>query len=89
MSELIDEIPIWGAENNIEIDVKVNGKKRTFRYRVEIVSWGTEDVETLDRVSVIKRVINEYDRDWRLFQIGVPTKKDIPIIFQKKQVNSH
>ena len=89
MSELIVEIPIRGAENNIEIDVKVNGKKRTFRYRVEIVNWETDDVETLDRVSIIKRVINEYDRDWRLFQIGVPTQKDIPIIFQKKQVNSH
>ncbi|UCC38178.1 MAG: hypothetical protein JSV96_09980 [Candidatus Aminicenantes bacterium] len=89
MKELIVEIPIWDAEQNIEIDVRVNGKKRTFRYRVEIVNLGTEDAETIDRVSIIKRVIEEYDRDWRLFQIGMPTKKDIPIIFQKKQVNSH
>lgn len=89
MKGVIVEIPIWNAEQNIEIDVRVNGKKRTFRYRVEIINWETEDIESLDRVSIIKRVINEYDRDWRLFQIGVPTKKDIPIIFQKKQANSH
>jgi hypothetical protein len=84
MKEVVVQIPTYESEQNIEIDVRINGKKRTLKYRVEIVEWETEDSETLDKVSTIKRVIKEHDRDWRLIQIGVPSKKNIPIMFQKK-----
>ena len=84
MKEVVVQIPTYESEQNIEIDVRINGKKRTLKYRVEIVEWENEDQETLDKVSTIKRVIKEHDRDWRLIQIGVPSKKNIPIMFQKK-----
>jgi hypothetical protein len=84
MKEVVVQIPTYESEQNIEIDVRINGKKRTLKYRVEIVEWESEDSETLDKVSTIKRVIKEHDRDWRLIQIGVPSKKNIPIMFQKK-----
>jgi hypothetical protein len=84
MKEVVVQIPTYESEQNIEIDVRINGKKRTLKYRVEIVEWENEDLETLDKVSTIKRVIKEHDRDWRLIQIGVPSKKNIPIMFQKK-----
>ncbi len=84
MKEVVVQIPTYESEQNIEIDVRINGKKRTIKYRVEIVEWDSEDSETVDKVSTIKRVIREHDRDWRLIQIGVPTKKNIPIMFQKK-----
>ncbi len=84
MKEVVVQIPTYESEQNIEIDVRINGKKRTLKYRVEIVEWETEDSETMDKVSTIKRVIKEHDRDWRLIQIGVPSKKNIPIMFQKK-----
>ena len=84
MKEVIVQIPTYESEQNIEIDVRINGKKRTIKYRVEIVEWDSVESETLDKVSTIKRVIKEHDRDWRLIQIGVPTKKNIPIMFQKK-----
>lgn len=83
MKEVVVQIPTYESEQNIEIDVRINGKKRTIKYRVEIVEWETEDAETLDKVDTIKRVIKEHDRDWRLIQIGVPTEKNIPIMFQK------
>jgi alpha-L-arabinofuranosidase len=85
MKEVIIQIPTYESEQNIEIDVKINGRKRTLKYKVEIIDW--EDVRSTDdedRVEVIKRVINEHDRDWRLIQIGVPTDKTIPIMWQKK-----
>jgi hypothetical protein len=83
MKEVVVQIPTYESEQNIEIDVRINGKKRTIKYRVEIVEWETEDAETLNKVDTIKRVIKEHDRDWRLIQIGVPTEKNIPIMFQK------
>jgi len=83
MKEVVVQIPTYESEQNIEIDVRINGKKRTIKYRVEIVEWETEDAETVNKVDTIKRVIKEHDRDWRLIQIGVPTEKNIPIMFQK------
>lgn len=84
MKEVVVQIPTYESEQNIEIDVRINGKRRTLKYRVEIVEWDTETEETIDKVSTIKRVIKEHDRDWKLIQIGVPTEKNIPIMFQKK-----
>jgi len=85
MREVVLQIPTLESEQNIDIDVKINGKKRTMHYRVEIVDWDDYNGETADKVDVIKRVIKEHDRDWQLIQIGIPTDKSIPIMFRKKQ----
>lgn len=87
MREVVLQIPTLEAEQNIDIDVKINGKKRTLRYRVEIIDWEDYDGETADKVEVIKRVIKKHDRDWQLIQIGMPTDRNIPIMFRKRQVN--
>lgn len=86
MKEVVIQIPTYESEQNIDIEVRINGKKRTIKYRVEIVDWDEGIEETEERVDVIKRVIKEHDRDWRLIQIGVPTDKNIPIMFQKKKI---
>ena len=84
MREVVIYVPTLEAEQNIDIDVKINGKKRTMHYRVEIVDWEDYREQTEDKVDVIKRVIKEHDRDWELIQIGIPTKENIPIMFRKK-----
>lgn len=84
MREVVIYVPTLEAEQNIDIDVKINGKKRTMHYRVEIVDWEDYGGETEDKVTVIKRVIKEHDRDWELIQIGIPTKENIPIMFRKR-----
>ncbi len=84
MREVVIYVPTLEAEQNIDIDVKINGKKRTMHYRVEIVDWEDYNGETEDKVDVIKRVIKEHDRDWELIQIGIPTKDNIPIMFRKR-----
>ena len=83
MKEVVLQIPTLGSEQNIEIDVRINGKKRTLKYRVEIIDWEENKREAEDRVEVLKRVIREHDKDWRLVQIGIPTDKNIPVMFQK------
>lgn len=85
MKEVVLQIPTLGSEQNIEIDVRINGKKRTLKYRVEIIDWEENTKEEEDRVEVLKRVIKEHDKDWRLVQIGIPTDKNIPVMFQKVQ----
>jgi hypothetical protein len=85
MREVVIQIPTLGAEQNIDIDVKINGKKRTLHYRVEIIDWEDIGEEREDRVDVIKRVIREHDKDWELIQIGLPTESNIPIMFRRKQ----
>ena len=84
MREVVIYVPTLEAEQNIDIDVKINGKKRTMHYRVEIVDWEDYREQTEDKVDVIKRVIKEHDRDWELIQIGIPTKDNIPIMFRKR-----
>lgn len=84
MREVVIQIPTLGAEQNIDIDVKINGKKRTLHYRVEIIDWEDVSEEKEDRVDVIKRVIREHDKNWELIQIGLPTEANIPIMFRRK-----
>lgn len=84
MREVILQIPSLESEQNIDIDVKINGKKRTMHYRVEIIEWEDFNGKSADRVEVLKKVIKEHDKNWRLVQIGIPTDKNIPIMFRKK-----
>ncbi len=86
MREVVLQIPTLEAQQNIDIDVKINGKRRTLHYRVEIIDWEDYDGETADKVEVIKRVLKDYDKNWQLIQIGIPTDKNIPIMFRKRQV---
>ena len=84
MREVVIQIPTVDAEQNIEIDVKINGKKRTMKYRVEIVDWETESEGSEDKISVLKRVIKDHDKNWELIQIGAPINNTIPVMFRKK-----
>ena len=84
MREVVIQIPTLEAEQNIEIDVTINGKKRRQKYRVEIISLEEGEYSSEDKISVLKQVITEHDKDWKLVQIGLPSEKGIPVMFQKK-----
>ena len=84
MREVVLSIPTLDAEQNLEIDVRINGRKRTITYRVEIVNWEGTDPNSEEKVTVLKHAIKEYDKDWELIQIGAPTKENIPLMFRKK-----
>jgi hypothetical protein len=82
MREIVIVIPDIDVEQNVEIDVRINGRKKTVKYRVELLRWEGDDAD--DRVTVLKHKINDYNKDWELVEIGAPGKKDIPIMFRKK-----
>jgi hypothetical protein len=43
MREVVILIPKVDIEQNIEIDVRINGRKKTIQYRVELLSWEGDD----------------------------------------------
>ena len=63
MREVVLQIPNIEAKQNIEIDVKINGKKKTLKYRVEIVELESSETDAEERVDVLRRVIREYDKN--------------------------
>jgi len=85
MKEVIIQIPTLEAEQNVEIDVHINGKKIKKRYRVEIISFEEEEDTSEERIAVLKRVIKEHDKDWKLVQIGLPEENRISVMFQQKR----
>ncbi|MBW6478379.1 MAG: hypothetical protein K0B37_03055 [Bacteroidales bacterium] len=85
MREIVILIPEIDAQQNVEIDVRINGRKRTLKYKVEIVEWeGCDPAD--DRVSVLRRKIANYDKNWQLMEIGAPTGKQIPLIFRQRKI---
>jgi len=86
MSSIAIRIPELEGEQDVEVQVKINGEKRQYNYRVEIFRWEDCPYPTEDRVECIKKLVADYDSDWDLAHIGVPTDVFIPITFKKKRV---
>lgn len=79
------EIPQLNEEQDIEVEVRVNGIKKQYNYRVEIFYWEECKFPTNDRVECIRQLVNGYDSEWDLAHIGLPTEEYIPITFKKKR----
>jgi hypothetical protein len=83
MKEVVLQIPTMEAEQNIEIEVRINGRKKTMHYRVEIVNWENTSPSSEEKVRVLRKIIREHDRDWQLVTIGSPTANNIPVMFRR------
>ena len=79
------QLPVMNAEHSIEIEVRINGEKKKYHYRVEIFNW-EGCTESMSHAECLKNMIGKYDEDWRVVQIGGPTNQSIPIMF--KQVSN-
>ena len=84
MREVAFSIPDIDREQNVEIDVRINGRKKTLEYRVELLDWEGNDVPPKDKVQVLRHKIAAYDKDWELVEIGAPNEDNIPLMFRKK-----
>ena len=85
MSIIGIEIPQLNEEQEIEVEVRVNGIKKQYHYRVEIFYWEECPYPTEVRVECIKNLVGDYNKDWQLAHIGLPTDDYIPITFKKKR----
>lgn len=86
MSIIGIEIPQLNEEQDIEVEVRINGVKKQYNYRVEIFYWDNCPYPTEDRVECIKNLVQDYDSEWDLAHIGLPTDDYIPITFKRKMI---
>lgn len=85
MREVVILIPEIEPEQNVEIEVSINGKKRTIHYKVELLNWEKNDVPPKDKVTVLRHFISEKEKDWELVEIGSPDNGNIPLVFRRKE----
>ncbi len=85
MPDITIHIPTVDAEQSIEIEVKINGARKKYNYRVEILSWARDCETDEERVECLKRVISDYDHDWQLINIGSPGESNIPVMFKQRE----
>ncbi|MCF8228790.1 MAG: hypothetical protein K9G58_03330 [Bacteroidales bacterium] len=86
MREIVVLIPDVEPEQNVEIEVRINGRKKTLQYRVELLDFeGSDETPTKDKVTVLRHKLAEYDKNWELVEIGAPDKEEnIPLMFRRK-----
>ena len=84
MREIVLVIPDVEPEQNVEIEVSINGRKRTVHYKVELVSFEAEGSPPEDKITVLKHKIAAVEKDWELVEIGAPDHDKVPLMFRKK-----
>ena len=84
MPSITIQLPAIEADQQVEVEVKLNGKKKTYHYRVEIFAWEQCPNPNEERALCLKSLIEGYDQDWQMIQIGAPTEKTIPIMFKQR-----
>jgi hypothetical protein len=87
MREIVVLIPEIESEQNVEIEVRINGRKKTLQYRVELLNFegAGDDAPMKDKVTVLRHRIAKYDKDWELVEIGAPDQEEnIPLMFRRR-----
>jgi hypothetical protein len=97
MRELSVPIPHFHENQIAEVDLKVNGDKITYNFRVESFPWDVEDElsdkksdnvsQSLARITRLRNSINNYDKQWELIQIYTPDEnaKHIQVLYRKRK----
>lgn len=84
MREVVILIPDIEPEQNVEIEVRINGRSKTIQYRVELMNWEGSEPSAQEKFNILKRRIDSYDKDWELVEIGLPEPDKIPLVFKKR-----
>lgn len=87
MGAIAINIPQISGEQEIEVEVRINGEKKSYNYRVEVFHWADCENPSADRVDCIRQILAKYDPAWELYQIGMPTDDVVPITFRKKRTS--
>ncbi len=84
MLQLSVPIPRILGKQEIEIDMTINGEKQKMHFMVEVYPWEScvkEDSE--NRIDCIRDLVQEYDKEWSIYHIGMPTDNYVPLTFVK------
>ena len=76
------QLPVVEADQMIEVEVKINGQKKKINYRIEIFSW-TKCLNFENKAECLKTMIQNYDQQWQVIQIGGHTDEYVPLMFKQ------
>ncbi len=88
MKEISIPLPDFLDKQIAEIEVKINGKKRLFNYRIESFRWEPEDKDLTveEKIKMLQNGLESYDKSWELIQIFKPKEnsKFVQALFRQK-----
>jgi hypothetical protein len=88
MKDVSIPLPEFLEQQIAEIEVKINGKKRQYNFRVESFRWEPDDeIWVVDRkINRLKELIDGYNKSWELIQIFKPKEdsKYVQVLFRQK-----
>lgn len=84
MREIVILVPDIDIEQNVHIEVSINGRKKTMQYKVELLSFEAEGAPPKDKITVLKHKVTSQEKDWELVEIGAPVNDKVPLMFRKK-----
>ena len=83
MGAITIHLPGIEAENYIDAEIKVNGRKKKYHFRVEIFEWKRCEIHEA-RAVCLKKMIDEYPADWQLINIGEVTDNYVHLLFRQR-----
>jgi hypothetical protein len=85
MAHIAIPIPSQLGSQDIEVEVSINGQRQALHYRVELFFWNEYGVPPANRAECLNHILSNYDQNWTLYYIGLPTEKSIQITFVRKK----
>lgn len=83
MSHIAIPIPQMQGQQDIEIQVTINGLQQKIQYRVELFYWDNCSNPQAHRADCISEMLAHHDPEWTVYYIGAPTDEFVPITFVK------
>ncbi len=91
MKDVNIPLPEFLEQQIAEIEVKINGKKRQYNFRVESFRWepDSEILPVEQRIKRLKELIDNYNKDWELIQIFKPKddSKYVQVLFRQRKIS--
>ena len=83
MSQICINVPGMKPNQTINVEVTVDDKKQILNYRVETFPW-SDQLDSVERIDVLRSFIQDYSNNWNLVQIGPPDNELIPVMFKQR-----
>lgn len=87
MHDVTIPLPDFVEKQIAEIEVKINGKRRLYNFRVEAFRWEPDNEEwPVDKkIELLKEGLETYDKAWELLQIFRPKEgsKFVQVLYKQ------
>jgi hypothetical protein len=84
MSKISIHLPPVDTDDKVEVTVVVNGKQRKYDYRMELFAWEEYATPNEKRAECLRRIVNGYDKEWSLVQIGEASDQEVSMLFERR-----